>query len=70
MKSYYDFMFFSAVCSSFKGFKCVIKNWKTQKKAGNLSEQKNSSKIYQPRKIRFGQISNPKKIGQASLSKL
>ena len=24
MESYYDFMFFSTVCSSFKGFKCVI----------------------------------------------
>ena len=23
MKSYYDFMFFSTVCSSCKGFKCV-----------------------------------------------
>ena len=23
MKSYYDFMFFSTMCSSYKGFKCV-----------------------------------------------
>ena len=40
MKSYYDFMLFSTVCSSCKGFKCVTQNWKTQKIAGNLSDPK------------------------------
>ena len=42
MKSYYDFMFFSTVCSSCKGFKCV-----TQK----LEDQKNSWKFVRPQKI-------------------
>ena len=42
MKSYYDFMFFSTVCSSCKGFKCV-----TQK----LEDPKNSWKFVRPKKI-------------------
>ena len=37
----YDFMFFSTVCSLFKGFECVIqKNWKTQKISGHLLDPK------------------------------
>ena len=40
MKSYYDFMFFSTVCSSFKGFKCVIQKLEDPKIAGNLLDQK------------------------------
>ena len=62
MKSYYDFMFFSTVCSSFKGFKCVIQKLEDPNKmAGNLSDPKNSGNFAKPRKIGFGQISNPKK---------
>ena len=71
MKSYYDFMFFSTVCSSFKRFKCVIQKLEGSKTNGNLSDPKNSgsfakpprnsSKICQPRKIEFGQISNRQK---------
>ena len=41
MKSYYDFMLFRTVCSSFKGFKSMWpKYWKkTQEEiAGNLSD--------------------------------
>ena len=67
MKSYYDFMFFSAVCSSFKGFKCVIGrpklSWKfvrPQKIAEILRNPEKYLKICQPRKIGFSQISNPK----------
>ena len=32
MKNYYYFMFFSTVCSSFKGFKCVIQKLEDPKK--------------------------------------
>ena len=42
MKSYYDFMFFSTVCYSFKGFKCVIQK---------LEDPKNSLKYVRPKKI-------------------
>ena len=42
MKSYYDLMFFSTLCSSCKGFKCV-----TQK----LEDPKNSWKFLRPKKI-------------------
>ena len=41
MKSYYDFMFFSTVCSSCKGFMCVTQKLEDPKKiAGNLSDPK------------------------------
>ena len=32
MKSYYDFMFFSTACSSYKGFKCVKQKMEDPKK--------------------------------------
>ena len=32
MKSFYQFTFFSTVGSSFKGFKCVIKNFEDPQK--------------------------------------
>ena len=50
MKSY-DFMFFSTVCSSCKGFKCV-----TQK----LEDPKNSWKFVRPKKI-AEMLQNPEK---------
>ena len=54
-------LFFSTVCSSFKGFKCVIKkNWKTQKIAGNLSDPKNRGNFAKPRKI-AKKFANPEK---------
>ena len=80
-------LFFSTVCSSFKGFKCVIQkledpenSWKfvrPKKNSGNFAKPRKIAKICQPRKIGFGQISNPKnrtnfkpkKIGRVSLSK-
>ena len=49
MKSYYDFMFFSTMCSSVIGFKCVIGIPK--KVAGNLSDPKNSGNFAKPGKI-------------------
>ena len=52
MKSYYDFMFFSTVCSSCKGFKCV-----TQK----LEDPKNSWKFVRPKK-NSGNFAKPRKI--------
>ena len=60
MKSYYDFMFFSTVCSSCKGFKCVIQKLEDQKIAGNLSDPKNSGNIAKPRKI-AKKFANPEK---------
>ena len=63
-------MFFSTMCSSLKGFKCVIQkledpknSWKfvRPKNSGNFAKpRKIAEKICQPRKIGFGQISNPK----------
>ena len=55
MKNYYDFMFPSTVCSSFKGFKCKMQSLEhpqklleicqTQKYTGNFAKlSKNSSK--------------------------
>ena len=61
-------LFFSAVCSSFTGFiqkledpKKSLEICQTQKIAEICETQKNSKKFCQPRKIGFGQISNPKK---------
>ena len=51
MKSYYDFMFFSTVCSSCKGFECV-----TQK----LEDPKNSWQFVRP-KIIAEILQNPEK---------
>ena len=52
MKSYYDLMFFSAVCSSFQGFKCVIQKLKDpQKITGSLPDPKKYSKIGETQKI-------------------
>ena len=51
MKSYYDFMFFSSACSSFKGFKCVIQK---------LEDPKNSGNFVKPRKI-AKEFANPEK---------
>ena len=42
MKNYYNFMFFSAVCSSFTGTKDMLQNWKAQS---------NSWKFVRPQKI-------------------
>ena len=54
-------MFFSAVCSSFKGFKCVIQKLEDPKKiAGNLLDPKNSGNFAEPRKI-AEKFANPEK---------
>ena len=71
MKSHYDFTFFSTMCSSFQGFKYLIKKlenpqkqqeiYQTQKNGGSfVKPKKNSSKVCLHRKIDFGQMSNPK----------
>ena len=70
MKSYYDFMF-SVPCALHSRIQvCDTKIGRPKKIAGNLSDPNNSGnsarprkiakKICQPRKIGFGQISNPK----------
>ena len=52
MKSYYDLMIFSTVCSSFQGFKCVIQQLKDPKKiTGSLPDPKKYSKIGETQKI-------------------
>ena len=51
-------MFFITVCSSFRGFKCVIQKSEDPKRiAGNLSDPKNSRNFVKPRKI----TANPEK---------
>ena len=57
MKSYYDFMFFSTVCSSCKGFKCVTQKLEDPKKC---QTQKNSGNVAKPRKI-AKKFANPEK---------
>ena len=52
MKSYYDFMFFSTVYSSLKGFKCVIQK---------LEDPKNSWKFVRSKKI-AKILRNPEKV--------
>ena len=71
MKSYYDFVFQYCVFFIQRIQVCDTKIGRPKKIAGNLSDPKNSGnfakprkiakKIFQPRKIGFGQISNPKK---------
>ena len=54
-------MFFSTVCSSFKGFKSVTKKLEDpQKIDGNLSDPKNSGNFAEPRKI-AKKFTNPEK---------
>ena len=70
MKSYYDFIFFITVHSSFKEFKCVIQKLddlkiyleicQTKKLAEILQKIKNSSKIWKTQKNRS--LSNFKSI--------
>ena len=61
MKRYYDFMFFSTVCSSCKGFKCVTQKLGDPKKWLEICQtQKNSRNFAKPRKI-AKQFANPEK---------
>ena len=51
MKSYYDFMFSSAVCSSFKGFNCVIQKLEDPEKLLEICQtQKSSGKFVKTQK--------------------
>ena len=61
MKSCYDFMFFSTVCSSFKGFKCVRQKLEDpQKKLEICQTQTNGVNFVKPRKI-AKEFANPEK---------
>ena len=51
IKSYNDFMFFSTVCSSFKGFKCVIQKLEEQKNLEICQTSENRRNFVKPRKI-------------------
>ena len=54
-------MFFSTVCSSCKGFKCVTQKLEDpQKITGNLSDPKNSGNFAKHRKI-AKKFANPEK---------
>ena len=54
-------LFFSTVCSSFKGFKCVIQKLKDPKKQLEICQtQKNSENFAKPRKI-AKKFANPEK---------
>ena len=54
-------LFFSTVCSSFKGFKCVIlQKLEDPKIAGNLSDPKNSGNVAKARKVAT-KFANPEK---------
>ena len=71
MKSYYDFVFQYCVFFIQRIQVCDTKIGRPKKIAGNCQTQKNrgnfakprkiAKKICQPRKIGFGQISNPNK---------
>ena len=61
MKSYHYFMFFSTVCCSFKGFKCVIQKLENPEKWLEICQtQKNSGNFAKPRKI-AKKFANPEK---------
>ena len=45
MKKYYYFMYFSAVCSSFKGVKCVIQTFKDPKYQLKICQTQKISEI-------------------------
>ena len=54
-------LFFSTVCSSFKGFKCVIQKLEDPKKYLEICQtQKNNGNFVKPRKI-AKKFSNPEK---------
>ena len=76
MKSYYDFMFFSTVCSSCKGFKCVTQKLEDPKNGWKFVRPKTIAEILQnPEKwlknlpTQKNRIWPTQKIGRASLSK-
>ena len=61
MKSHYDFMFVSTVCSSCKGFKCVTQKLEDpKKKLETCKTKKNSGNFAKPRKI-AKKFANPEK---------
>ena len=54
MKSFYQFTFFSTVGSSFKGFKCVIKNFEDPQKIAQtfaIIEKQDLAKFQAPKNI-------------------
>ena len=73
IKSYYDFMLFSTVCFSFKGFNCVIQKLEDTKNSWKLVRPKEIVEVFRnlkkmaqtfantTQKLEFCQISNPTK---------